>query len=354
MIDLRPATLMVDAGGGGYLSFVEREIEFQGENGTETQTVADGGYTIAFGVVIEDARGGSGADRITGNEVDNLLSGNGGNDVIDGGGGNDTALYSGNQESYTLTLSQAGTTITDRRGTDGSDKLANVEALAFGDNTGGPFNLAQFGGTAGLEETAMRSFVELYIAYFNRAPDAVGLNFWGTAFANGTTLSQMATLFIDQNETRATYPDGQSNAEFATAVYANVLGRQADQDGFNFWVGVLDDGSVGRDQFILSVLEGAKADPPQGADTDFIIQQIADRQYLSTKTDIGAYYAVTKGLSDVGNASAAMAFFDGSASGITAARNAIDGYHTAALDAENGAFLMPLVGVLDDPFAALA
>ena len=344
VIDLRPATLMLDEGGGGYLSFIESQ------NGT----VADGGYTIAYGVVIENASGGAGADRITGNDVDNLLLGNGGNDLIDGGAGMDTAIYSGARDSYTLTLSQAGTTVLDRRADgDGLDTLANVEAVFF-DDAGGVFDLAVFGGTAGLDEAAMRSFIELYIAYFNRAPDAIGLNFWGTAFANGTSLSQMATYFIDQDETRATYSEGLSNADFATAVYANVLGRVADQDGYDFWVGVLDEGSVGRDQFILSVLDGAKAAPQPGASQEFIAQQAADRAYLSTKTDIGAYYAVTKGMSDVGNAVSAMELFTGSASSITAAQNAIDNYYISALDADNGAFLMPLVGVLDDPFAGVA
>jgi serralysin len=41
-----------------------------------------GGFTIANGVVIEDAIGGSGNDSITGNEADNYLSGGSGNDYM--------------------------------------------------------------------------------------------------------------------------------------------------------------------------------------------------------------------------------------------------------------------------------
>lgn len=47
---------------------------------------------ITADTVIENARGGSGNDRIIGNAVANLLQGNGGNDTIVGGAGNDT-LY---------------------------------------------------------------------------------------------------------------------------------------------------------------------------------------------------------------------------------------------------------------------
>lgn len=199
----------------------------------------------------------------------------------------------------------------------------------------------------------MKSFIELYIAYFDRAPDAVGLNFWGTSFNNGLTLEQMATLFIDQDETRDKYPSTLTNAEFATVIYDDVLGRVPDQAGFDFWVGALDSEAVSRDQFILEVLKGAKANPPAEATQDFVTQQQADQKFLSDKVDIGTYYAVNKGMSDVANASAAMELFTGSDGSLQDAVAAIDTFYSAALDADSGAFLMTLVGVLDDPFAAM-
>ncbi|WP_198672194.1 M10 family metallopeptidase C-terminal domain-containing protein [Pseudogemmobacter bohemicus] len=51
-----------------------------------------GNVVIARGTVIENATGGSGADRITGNAVANRLAGNGGNDSLFGGNGNDTLI----------------------------------------------------------------------------------------------------------------------------------------------------------------------------------------------------------------------------------------------------------------------
>ena len=81
VIDLRAATLMNEAGGGGYLSFVY---------GSSQNIWTGGGYTIANGVLIEDAIGGAGDDEITGNDTANLLRGNDGRDVILGGDGGDT------------------------------------------------------------------------------------------------------------------------------------------------------------------------------------------------------------------------------------------------------------------------
>ncbi len=343
VIDLRAATLELEAGGGGYLSYI----------GRSDGTVANGGYTIAFGVEVENAKGGSGNDNLTGNAFANFLTGGAGDDMIDGGAGIDTGIYSGNQNSYSLMLSAAGTTLSDRSGNgNGTDTLANLEFLSFDTGVqGNTFDLTKFAGTQTLSETQMKSFVELYIAYFNRAPDAVGLNFWGTAFATGTTLESMATLFIDQTETRATYDASLSNANFVTAVYSNVLGRVGDQGGIDFWLGNLENGSVGRDQFILGVLGGAKV-PIAGASAEIAAQQAADQKFLSDKTDIGTYYAVTNGMSNVDNAKAAMAMFDGTQGSITNAVTAIDGFHTSAMDASNGEFLMTLVGVLDNPFDA--
>jgi len=314
--------------------------------------------SIATGTVIENAVTGdgndiligtSGANNLSGMRGNDMLNGGAGDDTLNGGAGNDTigggegvdvAIYNSNKTSYTLTLSPTATTITDRFSgsgpNNGIDQLIDVEIIRF--FGGDVINLAQFGATTGLSQEVFKSFIELYIAYFNRAPDALGLNFWGSAFANGTTLQEMATLFIDQDETRATYPTSLNNADFATAVYNNVLGRIPDQAGFDFWVDVLDSGARGRDQFILSVLEGVQDGSP-------------DRGYLNSKIDVGAYFAVHKGMSDVSNASAAMAFFDGTQAGIDNAVSAIDGFYTNALDSSTGEFLMQVVGILDNPFA---
>jgi Ca2+-binding RTX toxin-like protein len=76
VINLNAATLLSAVGGGGYVSYA-RGIY--------------GGFTIANGVVIENAQGGAGNDVLTGNGVANQLNGGSGNDTLYGGGG-DTLL----------------------------------------------------------------------------------------------------------------------------------------------------------------------------------------------------------------------------------------------------------------------
>jgi hypothetical protein len=313
---------------------------------------------VLDGLDIPDLLVGSeGSDSISGFLGNDTLTGNGGNDQILGDSGIDTAVYSGNQNSYSLTLSPTGTTIEDRRADgNGTDTLNSIEFLDFDANLVGsfePFNLQQFGGASGLSAQNFESFIEFYIAYFNRSPDAVGLNFWGTAFANGVSLEDMARLFWDQPETTETYYDFllkrgdyvvhdiiEDIPSFVTEIYTNVLGRQFDQSGFDFWVDMLTRGDITGvlpHQFILEVLRGVQDASP-------------DRAYLDTKVDIGAYFAVHRGMSDTDNASAAMALFDGTQGSVTDAVAAIDGYYQDALDPINGEFLMQVVGILDNPY----
>src|ERR1043165_1548346 len=82
-----------------------------------------GGYTIAKGVVIENAIGGSGNDTLVGNSADNTL---------DGRAGDDTVVFSGNRASYTLQ------NLGDRImvfGPGGTDTLVSIEHAKFAETT---------------------------------------------------------------------------------------------------------------------------------------------------------------------------------------------------------------------------
>ena len=76
-IDLRAATLQAAPGGGGFVSYADG---------------VRGGFTIANGVVIENAIGGNYADSIRGNQAANRLTGNAGHDKLWGLGGNDVLI----------------------------------------------------------------------------------------------------------------------------------------------------------------------------------------------------------------------------------------------------------------------
>jgi Ca2+-binding RTX toxin-like protein len=70
---------------GGFFS---RVLDTKGGNYQAT----DGGFSIAHGVMIEDAVGGAAADLLIGNQGANTLFGNSGNDTLLGSGGSDKLI----------------------------------------------------------------------------------------------------------------------------------------------------------------------------------------------------------------------------------------------------------------------
>ena len=233
----------------------------------------------------------------------------------------------------------------------GTVDLTNFEFLDFGTEMplfDGPMDLAAFGGYTGLSAEEFGAFIEIYVAYFNRAPDAVGLAFWASAYADGTSLQDISQMFADQPEPLATYPAEPTNLRFAADVYENVLGRLPDIDGLRFWTEKLEAGEVSRGEFIYEVLQGVKAPAEAGATQEFIDRKAADQAYLDAKTDIGMEFAVNHGMSNVDDAAFVMAMFDGTQGSFDDAVEAIETLFGAAQDPVNGEFLMPLVGVNDD------
>ncbi|MEW9918170.1 DUF4214 domain-containing protein [Marimonas sp. MJW-29] len=293
-----------------------------------------------------------GDDTVSGGGGDDLIVGGAGADVLDGGTGIDTAAYKGIVQDFTLRFApgMAVEVIHRKTAGEGTDRVDRIEWLAF--SNAEKINLDKIDGVSALSSDDLDTLIEVYIAYFNRAPDALGLYFWGNALADGTSLEEIAALFLDQDETRATYPADATNLDFATQVYSNVLGRTADAAGLAFWQAQLDSGAVSRDVFILEVLRGATAAPPAGATQDFIDLQLADRAYLATKTDIGTYYAAIRGMSDVTTASEVMQSFErGDRGTVSDAVATIDLAFAGAAASDGGEMLLQLVGVVSDPFS---
>jgi Ca2+-binding RTX toxin-like protein len=87
VIDLRPASLAYEWNGGGFVCYVSEIC---------------GGFTIAANVVIENAKGGSGNDEITGNSFNNVLEGGAGDDVLIGGAGDDFLIGGAGDDTYVI------------------------------------------------------------------------------------------------------------------------------------------------------------------------------------------------------------------------------------------------------------
>lgn len=119
----------------------------------------------------------------------------------------------------------------------------------------------------------LSNVAKLYIAFFKRAPDRDGLNYW--VYQAGLSLEQITQSFFDQPETQAKYA-GADDRAFIESIYQNVLGRAGEEDGVLYWLNELQVGHISRDYMILAVTNGAQG---------------ADGMLLESRTEVGLYYA---------------------------------------------------------------
>ncbi len=189
--------------------------------------------SLVAGTWIENAMGSRFDDVLIGNDLNNQLTGNLGNDWIDGGKGTDTAVFSGKLADYILSYDFGKNFVQARDGVSGFDTLISVERLKFSDGM-----LAL---DVGAGEVAGQAY-RVYKAAFNRTPDNDGLKYWIGVMDAGATAKQVANGFIASPEFSSLYGTTPSHAVLVTKFYQNVLGRQPEAGGYNYWLGLLDAG----------------------------------------------------------------------------------------------------------------
>jgi hypothetical protein len=84
--------------------------------------------------------------------------------------------------------------------------------------------------------------VRLYYAYFLRAPDIAGLKFWARQLETGSSTLAVSNEFAKSAEFQNTY-GALSDTGFVQLVYRNVLGRDADVGGLEYWLGEMASGT---------------------------------------------------------------------------------------------------------------
>ena len=278
----QPCTINLNAGSYSSLGFKSNWDQFPNVNWTSTLdplTIYDGtnNLGIAWGVEIENATGGSGADTLTGNPSNNVLLGGAGNDTMDGGqgndtlegdsgndtlngnGGTDTACYSGTVKSYSLRIDRAHKTVTiidTQANRDGQDILLNVEKLQFNNQTFDLFNPAR---TETPTHSQTNGFLFDASYYLLSHPELAGTVNLQTAF--GHYLS---------NGAAAGY---KPNSWFDPVFYAN---RWSDLRGAN-----LDAATLFQHYNLYGVWEGRSAST--------VYDQYDGARYLRDNPDVAAY-----------------------------------------------------------------
>src|SRR5665213_2429018 len=125
----------------------------------------------------------------------------------------------------------------------------------------------------------------LYVGYFGRAGDPIGVNYWvGQLNSGAMTYPQVAASFSVQTEATTMYaylanPNISNSSAFIDQVYQELFNRVADSAGLTYWQAQLTAGnnspaSIGT--FILNVISGA-----QNADATTVENKVAVATYFT-------------------------------------------------------------------------
>ena len=105
---------------------------------------------------------------------------------------------------------------------------------------------------------------QLYVAYFARPADPVGLNFYIASAASSTAagtsdatiLDSISTTFASSAEYTANFT-GMSNAQIVNQVYQNLFSHAADATGLLYWAGKLTSGALTVSNIVRAISTSA-------------------------------------------------------------------------------------------------
>ena len=254
--------------------------------------------------------GTDGDDSLAGTAAEDVMLGGAGNDTISSSAGDDT--IEGGGGTYVLNIGRSGLTMANPAegvfvirptsgglgGGSGADTVAGFESFRIVSSTGtatlsaddmwarfndgssqaptegsgtlsaGADAAAGLGGNEPIESgealqlAAPKAFADehearatrLYDTVFDRQPDRPGLDFWTSALRQGYYLDSIADQFITAPEFQAKYgmPD---NRGFVGQLYRNVLDREGEAGGVDWWTDILDRGLADRSDVVQGFSE---------------------------------------------------------------------------------------------------
>ncbi|MDQ1829248.1 DUF4214 domain-containing protein [Massilia scottii] len=193
--------------------------------------------------------GTDGSDRFTATKSSDLVS---------GFKGVDTMVYAGKRADYNIVKNGDVLTVSSNVKNEGTDILRSMEKLVFSDR---------------VVDTQYGDLTQaLYIGYFGRAADVGGLKSFqdqlsslgsptsatdlSARYAKDSAVKNLIDSFATSAESKALYSG--DTKTFVKAVFNNVLNRDPQQAGLDFWIKAIDSGSLTRANASLSILAGAQ------------------------------------------------------------------------------------------------
>lgn len=142
----------------------------------------------------------------------------------------------------------------------GLEDITNVQTLNFLDKS---VNVKSdikdvFSQIKGIDDITGKIY-RLYNATFARFPDLDGLKYWIKQNKSGKdSYRATAESFILSEEFISTYGLNPSNKNYINSLYSNILGREADSIGFDYWLNQIDTGLEDRSDLLMGFSESTE------------------------------------------------------------------------------------------------
>jgi S-layer protein len=127
----------------------------------------------------------------------------------------------------------------------------------------------------------------LYIAYFNRPADYLGLQFWTDAANKAGGINTVANAFAASSEYTTLYA-GKSTAQIIDTIYMNLFGRHAELDGIKFWGSALDNKVLGIGNIAYQIMKGAQDTVGGDQDATAVASKVAAATAFYNSLDTAA------------------------------------------------------------------
>ncbi len=133
----------------------------------------------------------------------------------------------------------------------------------------------------------VRSILRIYQAVFDRVADSSGLTFWVDNFREvlqqnpnltyKEALVETIRSWFQSDEYVARYGTDPSNEDFLSFLFLNILGRNADQEGYNYWLARLQDpiDPISREQLVIEFTESDEFKSAVDHEANAILQTAA-------------------------------------------------------------------------------
>ena len=217
---------------------------------------------ILFGGDGDDTIGSAGGnDMIYGNAGNDVLFGGAGLDVLHGGADNDVAVYEGNMGRYSIIRDHGKTIVRSLDRLDDIDTLVNVETIRFADQSYTVENSQD-----------MSMVASAYARILDRQADLDGFQWWmGNVDSGAISSGDMGLFMLNSTEFKATNKvdfSSLSQSEQVHMLYRTILDRDAEQEGFDYWMEQLDNG-MSMANVVTQFIESAELIGQYSAQTDW-------------------------------------------------------------------------------------